>query len=232
MLEDSKEVNNPGSEPLNQVKETRSPINRNQKFFLVILLLIGFSMIGLWVVQLRQGIAQPFRPKGGQPAATGNSAADIEAAQNFDTDQDGLSDQSESNAYATSPYLDDTDGDGIKDGDEAKGGTDPNCPEGKRCGVPAAQNNDGATTTSAAIINNIPTASSSAATSPATSATGQPTATPGGLSEEDMKMMLEGKMTAAALRQALLNSGADPKLLEQLSDADLIQSYQRSLDSQ
>jgi cytoskeletal protein RodZ len=225
MLEDSKEVNNSGSEPLNQVQEVRPSINRSQKFFLAILLLIGLSMIGLWAFQLRQGITQPFRPKNSQQETGNDVEANNETVQNIDTDQDGLTDQDELNAYKTSPYLDDTDGDGIKDGDEIKKGIDPNCPEGRNCGFVSPQDN-GTSTTTAAIVNN------AVSTTSPTAAPVQPTAATGSLSEQDMKNMLEGKMSAGALRQALLSSGADPRLLGQLSDEELIKSYQKSLGGQ
>src|SRR5258708_2817826 len=51
-----------------------------------------------------------------------------------DTDGDGLSDYDEVYVYHTSPYLKDSDSDGIDDKTELKRGTDPNCPEGKQCG--------------------------------------------------------------------------------------------------
>lgn len=50
-----------------------------------------------------------------------------------DSDKDGLSDWEEVNMYLTSPYIEDTDGDGIDDGDEIVNSTDPNCPEGRDC---------------------------------------------------------------------------------------------------
>ncbi|MBI4261902.1 hypothetical protein HY624_00045 [Candidatus Uhrbacteria bacterium] len=52
-----------------------------------------------------------------------------------DTDGDGLRDSDELSRYGTSAYLADSDSDGIPDGIEIKNGTDPNCPEGKQCGV-------------------------------------------------------------------------------------------------
>lgn len=52
-----------------------------------------------------------------------------------DTDLDGLTDFDELNLYFTSAYLEDTDSDGKLDSEEIETGTDPNCPEGKECGV-------------------------------------------------------------------------------------------------
>jgi len=56
-----------------------------------------------------------------------------EALKQKDTDRDGLSDYDELNAYQTSPYLPDTDSDGIPDAVELAQGTNPNCPQGKSC---------------------------------------------------------------------------------------------------
>ena len=66
--------------------------------------------------------------------------------QQQDTDGDGLSDYAELNAYATSPYLADSDGDDISDADEIRNGTDPNCPAGRDCGTPRTSGASGSDT--------------------------------------------------------------------------------------
>lgn len=48
----------------------------------------------------------------------------------LDTDKDGLPDFLEKNYYKTSPYLADSDNDGISDGEEVKKGTNPLCGSG------------------------------------------------------------------------------------------------------
>ena len=56
---------------------------------------------------------------------------------NEDTDDEGLKDGDEVYAYGTDPTLDDTDGDGLKDDDEVMGyGTDPNSPDSDADGMP------------------------------------------------------------------------------------------------
>ena len=52
-----------------------------------------------------------------------------------DTDNDGLFDWDELNKYNTSPYLNDSDSDGIDDGIEVKNSTDPNCAQGRDCSL-------------------------------------------------------------------------------------------------
>jgi len=50
-----------------------------------------------------------------------------------DTDQDGLTDYDEIYLYGTSPYIQDSDSDGLADAVEVKAGSDPNCSEGEQC---------------------------------------------------------------------------------------------------
>ncbi|MSR84851.1 hypothetical protein EXS71_00175 [Candidatus Uhrbacteria bacterium] len=50
-----------------------------------------------------------------------------------DTDHDGLSDYDESYVYHTSPYIGDSDSDGVPDTVEVAQNSDPNCPQGKTC---------------------------------------------------------------------------------------------------
>jgi len=52
-----------------------------------------------------------------------------------DTDGDGLDDYDELYLYETSPYLPDTDSDGVPDGTEIANNTDPNCPKGQDCSL-------------------------------------------------------------------------------------------------
>lgn len=71
-----------------------------------------------------------------QQGSSESSAAAFEEARLrvLDTDEDGLTDWEELNAYKTSPYLADSDSDGDSDASEVGGGTDPNCPKGRVCG--------------------------------------------------------------------------------------------------
>ena len=57
-----------------------------------------------------------------------------------DTDGDGLDDYNELYLYETSPYLPDTDSDGVPDGTEIANNTNPNCPIGQDCTLTAPDN--------------------------------------------------------------------------------------------
>lgn len=106
------------------------------------------SLSGVFVVMLAFGffslsksLRAPFEPKtNGQFLTLDEQEKQQDEALKFrDTDGDNLTDWDEIHLYHTSPFLSDTDSDGIADGAEIKGNTDPNCPEGKTCSAsPAA----------------------------------------------------------------------------------------------
>jgi hypothetical protein len=113
---------------------------------IILFTLIGASALVLGVMNTGQSIFDPLKV---DPSATqqfseavngGNTNAAIEALKSKDTDGDGLSDYDEIYIYHTSPYIKDSDSDGIPDGVEVKNGTDPNCPQGQDCGTPAPIN--------------------------------------------------------------------------------------------
>ena len=113
----------------------KASFNKQQKIGLSVLLFFTVLIIAMWYWQLQKNIVYPLYggidPKElAKQTATQAVAVDDKTK---DTDKDGLTDYLEINVYHTSPYLADTDGDGIPDGTEVKNGTDPNCPEGKVC---------------------------------------------------------------------------------------------------
>ena len=65
--------------------------------------------------------------------ATNQDTQDLLGLRQKDTDQDGLSDYDELYVYQTSPYLEDSDSDGIQDQKEIASNSDPNCPKGADC---------------------------------------------------------------------------------------------------
>ena len=109
-------------------------LDPGQKVGFVLLVVFGLLTVSLGVLQMRNTIYNQFiiRPK-----MSGSQAFLDEAVrlQQTDTDQDGLSDYEELNFFGTSAYLPDTDSDGLADKAEIEAGTDPLCPEGKKCEV-------------------------------------------------------------------------------------------------
>lgn len=62
-----------------------------------------------------------------------SDVSNLLALKEKDTDQDGLTDYDELYLYKTSPYIPDSDSDGYTDGEEIKNSQDPNCPAGVSC---------------------------------------------------------------------------------------------------
>ncbi|MFA6429209.1 MAG: thrombospondin type 3 repeat-containing protein [Patescibacteria group bacterium] len=123
-----------------RMKEWWMQLSREQRTSLLILCVCGTTIVGLSLLFLQSHVRDPFlvpvasletvRPFFEQQLAE-QKAADALKIQ--DTDRDGLNDYSESNMYLTSPYLEDTDSDGVTDGMEVARGTDPSCPSGTSC---------------------------------------------------------------------------------------------------
>ncbi len=151
--------------------------------------------------------------------ATESSAAFNEARLRvLDTDEDGIDDWSELNAHKTSPYLADSDSDGVSDALEIKQGTDPTCPEGRVCGSDILQTLEG--------IQEELTAAEQGASGEA----GQDSPQTADFSPESQAALdaLEagGVPTAGALRSLLRDSGIPEEQLAGTSDEDLIQLFQ------
>ncbi|PIR74212.1 MAG: hypothetical protein COU35_03680 [Candidatus Magasanikbacteria bacterium CG10_big_fil_rev_8_21_14_0_10_47_10] len=111
-------------------------LTREQKVGFTLLLVFGILTVGLGFLQMRNTLYGPFISR-----VTAKPADDISQLfsddqvrlQAIDTDQDGINNYEELFFYNTSPYLSDTDSDGIPDKTEIDAGTDPLCPQGERC---------------------------------------------------------------------------------------------------
>lgn len=114
-----------------------------QRFFVFFLILITVSAGFLAYLQFKSNIESPFREnklrreKGEltlkYQSQIPEADQDVLQLQLQDSDLDGLDDYSELNVYGTSPYLEDTDSDGIWDKQEILNGQDPLCPQGQDC---------------------------------------------------------------------------------------------------
>jgi hypothetical protein len=92
------------------------------------------------------------------------TAVVLEDLKNKDTDGDGLSDYQELYTTKTSPYIADSDSDGVSDKAEVDRGTDPNCPEGATCYRQVALTNSNTNTTIATSNTNTQSTSASSLT--------------------------------------------------------------------
>jgi len=241
MLSDSE--NRPIGE--DEGKRNGSPeLKRSQKIAVAVLAVFALFVIVLWTIQFKKGLTQPFVYKGEE---TSNTAANetcagpdcpetIAAQKAKDTDRDGLNDYDELYTYRTSPYLPDSDSDSISDGTEVKNSTDPNCPEGKKC------NQDALT------ANQTQAATKSQSTDTSTQTTGntsgqdllnqlqavqqQGTDTGTGQGTNSGQTLPTGEIDAKSLRQLLLDNGMDKKMLDQISDEQLMQSFGEVMSQQ
>lgn len=194
-----------------------------QKTGFVLLLVFGVLVVSLGFLQMRNTIYGPF--------TLGNMFGDNQASQMFldeqtrlqsiDTDRDGIKDYEELNFYETSPYLPDTDSDGIDDGVEIEQGTNPLCVEGENCGQTATD---------------IPAGSVYTSTS-----TNGSSELPGGAEADTGFEFLNGENTdifallqdPKLLRQLLLETGkVTSEQLEGVEDAQLLEMVQDILASQ
>lgn len=119
--------------------EQRRRFSDEQKMGAILLFVFALVAVGLGALQLRNTIYGPFVI---HPASSGTPdqlfAGDRTRLQKIDTDHDGLNDYEELEFYGTSPYLPDTDSDGMKDKAEIQEGTDPTCADGQLCGTETA----------------------------------------------------------------------------------------------
>ncbi|MFA5162969.1 MAG: hypothetical protein WC441_00395 [Patescibacteria group bacterium] len=190
---------------ISQTANDSKALPPQQRWAVILLSALGLSVIIFWAWQFKSRVSGPFQiPENKDKYAAIASSTDLTK----DTDGDGLTDYEESSVYETSPYLADSDSDNINDGQEIKQGTNPNCPTGQTCGLEAIAP---------------PSASSS-------NILGETTA-----SETDVTLeekLVNGDISPAELRQLLLDNGADQASLSQISDQDLLQFYQETLQSQ
>src|SRR3989338_8661953 len=106
----------------------------DQKIGFVLFSVMGVAGLFLSLIFLLQQMKAPFVVDyDGEAFLTSSERElqEIQAQQNSDTDDDGLSDYDEENVYRTSAFFSDSDGDGFRDGEEVVSGNNPNCPAGQ-----------------------------------------------------------------------------------------------------
>lgn len=147
-----------GQDPVDR-SSAEQQISRRSLWFVSVL---GVTALILGGIQLQRTVQNPFSAVPKQSTTQKPEEVALLELQAKDTDGDGITDYDELYSFNTSPYIADSDSDAVNDRDEVNRGTDPNCPEGKTCGVltnantPAnvnAATNAGATNTAGATGN-------------------------------------------------------------------------------
>jgi len=213
--------------------------NWQQKTGIAVLILFGGSAMVLWAAQFKNNlqINKPLtaEEQSALDARKNNSQTQAETSilQQKDTDQDGLNDYEELYVYNTSPYLEDTDSDGVLDKKEVDQGTDPNCPSGQTC-----QQNTVASDSSAAISEQGAAQSASEAPVSANNSgnnSNVPSSaanTTDAQAEAEVQKILSGQVDAATLRALLEQAGMSADTLNKISDEQLMKVYEETLKSQ
>ncbi len=103
-------------------------------FGVVIFMGLGTFVLGLGTFSKRLEAPFGLSPRSSlTDASFAPDSPDAFLSQTKDTDRDGIPDVQELQVYRTSPFLEDSDSDGVSDKAEIDAGTDPNCPKGKDC---------------------------------------------------------------------------------------------------
>lgn len=189
-------------------------LNRTQKVILSILGIVGIGTIIFSLVQFNDILNLPFPDFSSDQYAQEQpgQAVDAEELRNKDTDQDKLSDYLELYVYYTSPYIQDSDSDGINDYDEVAAGNDPNCPEGTNCFDPET----GTSYASTEQYDNTSALNTGSTINP-------------GASESFDESFVTGGLAADDLREYLMTQGATEEMLDAVSDEDLLLMYNDAL---
>jgi len=219
--------------------------DKKQRTSLVFLSIFSIAVLVLMFLQMRNQIYSPFAYHGvidTSTVAVDTTATDYAALlstpkalsqlspsetiklQTTDTDKDGLSDYDEIYVYKTSPFLEDSDSDGFSDKQEVSNGTDPNCPQGQTCRATDFTPTATTTATSDLVSSDLTSAldTTDTANSPTASST---------LEEKVMAGVMSGNADTAVLRKLLLDNGVAQKDLDKISDADLLKSYEETLNN-
>jgi len=114
-------------------QQKQNTLSGEQKVGFTLLLIFALLALSLGFLQIRNTLYKSFAMHQVVPFDIKDQVDTIDALRFRDTDQDGLTDFDELYLYNTSRYLDDSDSDGILDGQEILLGSNPLCPEGEDC---------------------------------------------------------------------------------------------------
>lgn len=205
------------------------PLTKERKVGFLFLLLFAILTVSLGALQLRNTIYGPFVVRQADNELDTNIVLADEATrlQQIDTDRDGLNDYEELYFYETSPYIEDTDSDGLLDKAELDAGGDPLCPEGQDC--------SGEDVTAQTETTQVGTEIANVATpSEVLGGAGIPGANVPSVTGTAPTFDLDALTSnPALLRQTLLSTGQiSQEDLDQISDEDLMKTVQTILQSQ
>jgi hypothetical protein len=208
-------------------------LSKEQKVGLSFVVLCGLGAMILGGLYLWRHVASPFSISYTGPQLllrAEEKSAKEELEKKTDTDGDQISDYDEKNVYGTSPYIADTDSDGVSDSMEITNGQDPNCAKGKTCDSILQDENafrDAGTSgtfvdVEAPVEPQMPSELGGNDTSPSVEAAKN------GLLDPEAIAKLQN-LSTAEVRALLISSGADPDSVAALSEDDVRALYQELL---
>ena len=221
---------------LNKIRQQSANLGRNQKIAVAALAVFAVLIFGMWMTQFKKSISEPFAYKGDKNEekqsgiCQGSECQEDseESLRNKDTDGDGLSDWDELYFYNTSPYLEDSDSDGFNDKEEIENDKDPNCPAGRDCYSAGIVEGDKGVVSDKSDSQDNNSLNSLLDQFGVSDKSGTAESAPqfdSGISASGLEALLGGQMDAASLRQLLLEYGMDKKILDKISDEDLMESF-------
>lgn len=211
--------------------ENKTELSGTGKAGFSLLLIFAILAVVLGFMQMRNNIFGPFAKARNSLSKTVSITSSGEDLSTKDTDKDGIADILELEFHQTSPYLADSDSDGVSDKEEIDRGSDPLCPEGRSCG-----------TDSDTPVEKVRPESPLRAGADAfelsdfvnpTSETGS-TESGGALTQPEFPVDIEALVSdTAKLRELLLSSGqATKEQLDQIDDSALVEAAKKALGAQ
>ncbi len=204
-----------------------SQLSKEQKIGASVLAVFAVLLIFLWSAQLKKSISGPFDKKSNNSISNNiaekSSEDSEESLRSKDTDNDGLSDWDELYFYNTSPYLEDSDSDGFTDKEEVDNGKDPNCPAGRDCyggGITESDEGFAGEEDDHANSGSLDNLLDQFGVKDDFSSTAE---------NQQIGSLFPPEMPADDLRKMLIEYGMDKKMLDQLSDEQLLESYKEVL---
>lgn len=210
--------------PIKRVRHREArALSSEQKVAFALLLFLGLGGIFFGFRSFGTNIRRPFDLQiatylKGEKFLTSSQREqqELEASKTRDTDGDGLMDYDELYVYKTSPYLTDSDSDGFDDKTEIFSGNDPTCPKETDCDVQAE-----AVSTDTGVSSLVEAfGSSSAILSSGQLNFEKP---------EDVKAFFQ-QATISEIRNALLQAGVPQEQLDQISDEQLTEFFNSTLE--
>lgn len=195
------------------VMPPRPAFTREQKFGYAVVVVCGVLAVVLGGFYVSKHIKAPFIISySGTRFVTGEEAKAAEVARQKATDTDGdtVSDYDELKIYGSSPYLTDTDSDGLADDVEIASNGDPTCATGAACEDDVNEIDDTSSIEDGRIADIRDESAANAAVASSQLA--------------QLKAML-GSLSAADVRTMLVNAGADQARIDAMTDDEVLVLY-------